>query len=168
MSWSDQRSRKRIAEFLVTVPALDETISLEQQNRILAEARAKKGLDQISARRAFVVEGAHLYGELLDFDDVVAERDGHETESSQRSALSFLSMHYRLWDEIAQDEDANRVDYHGSRMHSVVTDPEGDARAQIQRAVALAVRLGTATKEVAARFGFPSRIRFGIDQGRCS
>lgn len=119
------------------------------------------------ASRAFVVEGAHIYGHLLDFEKLVADRDNRETEESHQSVLRFLNMHYRLWDSILDDDDAYRVDYHGARLHAIVTSPEDDPRGQIERAVALAAKLNDATKRIAAAYGFPARVRFGIDQGKC-
>jgi class 3 adenylate cyclase len=167
MTWSESRSRTRIQGFLKTVPPVDDLATLAQQRRLIVEGRARGTLDALSTRKAFVVEGAHLYGQLLDFDGVVADTAGGETEFSQRRALEFLNMHYQLWDAVVDDEDVNRVDFHGARMHAVATQPTGDARGQVQKAVALAVRLAEASQRVANAFGFPSRIRFGIDQGRC-
>ena len=166
MAWSQERSRKRIEEFLKSVPELDENITLAKHRRMQAEALAKGLMDQATPRRAFVAEGAHLYGQVLDFETVLLEQD-RETGASHRRALRFLNMHYRLWDAIVEDDDADRVDYHGSRLHAIATEPDGSPRGQIERAVALAAKLASATRRVAEVYGFPTRIRFGIDQGRC-
>jgi class 3 adenylate cyclase len=123
-------------------------------------------MDRLSTRRAFVVEGAHLYGQLLDFDSVVSDPDGNETEASHRRLLQMLDTHYRLWDSIVENDDADRVDYHGARMHAIVSDPSEPIR-QVERAVALAVKLGNATRRISSYYDFPTRIRFGIDQGKC-
>lgn len=167
MSWNSARSRRRILEHLETAPEFDANLSLAKRQRMLVEARAKGLMDRMSSRKAFLVEGAHLYGQLLDFDQVVGESDGRETESSHRNLLRFLNMHYRLWDAIVEGDDADRVDYHGARMHGIVTVPENQPHNQIRRAVALAAKLGEATRRVASAYGFPARIRFGIDQGMC-
>jgi class 3 adenylate cyclase len=167
MSWNADRSRKRIYEHLNTVPEFDDRITLSSYAQMRADARASGDMDRRPIRRAFPVEGAHLYGQLLDFDRLVAESDDRETEASHKEALTFLHMHYQIWDSIVEGEDADRVDYHGARLHAVVTDPIGDARGQVERAVALAQKLTDASKRVAEAYGFPARIRFGIDQGRC-
>ena len=167
MSWNASRSRERIKKHLGTVPAFDGAISLMEHARQIRVAKASQTLDNVSPRRAFVVEGAHVYGHLLDFDSLVVDQQSRETEGSHSRLLGFLDMHYKIWDAVVDGEDADRVDYHGSRLHAVVTSPSGDARGQIERAVALATKLTDVTKRVAAAFGFPARIRFGIDQGRC-
>ena len=165
MAWNEARSRKRIQEHLKTVPQFDDHITLAKDARAMADDHGL--MAQLPTRRAFVVEGAHIYGQLLDFDDLVADRNNGETEHSHRNVLRFLNMHYRLWDSIADNDDADRVDYHGARLHAIVTSPEGDPRGQVERAVALAFKLNDATKRIAKAYGFPARIRFGIDQGKC-
>lgn len=165
MAWNRAHAKKRIQAHLNTLPEFDQHITLAKHARAMKEARQL--LDRAPVRRAFVVEAAHIYGQLLDFDSLVIERGGAETEQSHRTVLQFLDMHYRLWDSIVEDDEADRVDYHGARLHAVVAAPDGDSRRQIQRAVALAEKLTQASKRVAQVYGFPARIRFGIDQGKC-
>ena len=167
MSWNEARSTRRIKEHQKTVPEFDEKITLAKHTSLVVEARRRGLLDTLPNRRAFVVEGAHLYGRLLDFDSIVADNRGEETENSHRQILQFLDIHYRLWDEIVEADASDRVDYHGPRMHAVVTQPETDPEAQVERAYALAVQLTEASRRIAAAAGFTARIRFGIDQGRC-
>ena len=52
-------------------------------------------------------------------------------------------------------------------LHAVITSPAGDPAAQIEHAVALARKLTEAARKIGAAHGFPSRIRFGIDHGKC-
>jgi class 3 adenylate cyclase len=165
MSWKADRAGARIKEHMKTVPSVDGNVALDSQ-RALQEAKKSGLMGRLPTRQAFVVEGVHLYGNLLDFEDLVAE-NGSETEASHARLLSFLNMHYRVWDGIVDAESGDRVDYHGARLHAVITSPAGDAAAQIERAVALARKLGEAAKHVGQAHGFPSRIRFGIDHGRC-
>jgi class 3 adenylate cyclase len=167
MAWNEERSRRRIQEHKRTVPEFDDKITLAKYTVLMAEDRKKGLLDSASARRAFVVEGAHLYGRLLDFEKVAADTNGEETEQSHRELLQFLDLYYRLWDEIVEADSSDRVDYHGARMHAVITQPEGNADGQVARAYALAIRLAEASRRIAAAAGFSARIRFGIDQGRC-
>jgi class 3 adenylate cyclase len=161
MSWNADRAKTRIREHLKTVPAVDRNVALD------SAAVGKRGLlSRMPLSDAFVVEGAHLYGELLDFEDLVAEQ-GRETEASHRRLLGFLNVHYRVWDSIVDGDDGDRVDYHGARLHAVITSPVGDPAAQIEQAVALARKLTEAAQKVGLAHGFPSRIRFGIDHGKC-
>lgn len=164
MTWNEERAKSRIREHLKTVPEVDRHVALDSA---ATEEMRKRGLmSRMPLNQAFVVEGAHLYGQLLDFEDLVADK-GQETESSHRRFLSFLNMHYRVWDSIVDGDDGDRVDYHGARLHAVIASPSGDPAAQIARAVALARKLTEAAQKVGQAHGFPSRIRFGIDHGRC-
>ena len=165
MSWNADRAKSRIQEHLKTVPTVDRHVTLD--SAMAAESIRKRGLmGRLPLNQAFVVEGAHLYGQLLDYDDLVTE-GGQETEASHRDLLRFLDMHYRIWDSIVDGDDGDRVDYHGARLHAVITTPSGNAAEQIARAAALARKLTEAARKVGQAHGFPSRIRFGIDHGRC-
>lgn len=161
MSWNADRAKSRIREHLKTVPEVDRLVALDS-----AVVATRGLLSRMPLREAFVVDGAHLYGQLLDFDDLVADR-GEETEAAHRRLLRFLDMHYRVWDSIVDGDDGDRVDYHGARLHAVIASPVGDPAAQIERAVALARKLTEAARKVGEAHGFPSRIRFGIDHGKC-
>jgi len=161
MPWNQDRAKSRIREHLKTVPEVDRQVALD------SAVLTKRGLlSRMPNREAFVVEGAHLYGQLLDFEDLVTEH-GQETEAAHRRLLRFLNMHYRVWDSIVGGDDGDRIDYHGARLHAVITSPVGNPTAQIERAVALARKLTEAARKVGDAHGFPSRIRFGIDHGKC-
>jgi hypothetical protein len=166
MTWDAARSEARIRKHLTTVPAVADAVTLAKHVAMLQDARKRGDLDELSARRTFLVEGAHLYGQLLDFDDLVVVQ-GRETEASHARVLRFLHAYYRVWDAIVDGEDGHRVDYHGARVHAIVTEPDGSPRGQVERAVALASKLAEAARKVGDAYGFPARIRFGIDHGRC-
>lgn len=68
MSWNEARSKKRIRKHLTSVPEFDQHITLAKHTRLIVEARKDGLLERLPVRRAFVVEGAHLYGHLLDFE----------------------------------------------------------------------------------------------------
>lgn len=166
MPWKADRAEARIKEHLKTVPVVASNVTLDSHFTALAKARRSGLIERLPVRQAFVVAGVHVYGDLLDFDSLVAE-NGNETEASHRRLLGFLHMHYRVWDAIVDGESSDRVDYHGARLHAVITSPAGDPAGQVERAVALARKLEEAAKQVGRAHGFPSRIRFGIDHGSC-
>ncbi len=166
MGWNTARAEARIQNYIKTVPEVEQGVSLAKHLRLveLAQATARPG--QFPRGKAVRVDGVHLYGTLLDFENLVADNKV-ETERSHARVLTFSDMHYRVWDSIVGDDDCIRVDYHGPRIHVVITEPEGDSRGQIERSIALALKLGDAAKQVGDAHGFPSRVRFGIDQGAC-
>jgi class 3 adenylate cyclase len=163
MAWKADRAEARIRAHLNTVPAVASNVALDSA---LIKKQRSGLIERLPVRQAAVVEGVHLYGNLLDFESLVAE-NGNETEASHRRLLGFLNMHYRVWDAIVDGESSDRVDYHGGRLHAVVTEPAGDPAGRIERAIALAKKLDDAAKKVGAAHGYPSRIRFGIDYGSC-
>ncbi len=167
MSWNRDRSEQRIKEHLKSAPLFEPYVTLAQDRAFRTNARAKGLMDSLSTRRAFTVEGAHLYGQLLDFNSIAADNRGTETEQSHRLLLQFLDQYYQLWDQITEADAAERVDYHVARMHAVITQPEGDPVGQVEKAFALATKLAEASRRIGSALGVNVRIRFGIDQGRC-
>src|SRR5258708_12293857 len=152
MSWNADRAKSRIREHLKTVHEVD------RHDALGSAGLAKRGLlSRMRLREAFVVEGAHLYGQLLDFEDLVTEH-GQETETAHRRLLRFLNMHYRVWDSLVDGDDGDRIDYHGARLHAVIASPVSDPAAQIERAVPLARKLTEPPPNAAQPHGFPSRI----------
>lgn len=168
MAWNHDRAIARIKEHIKRAPTVDANVTLaEYRSRIKADLAAARAQNRFPNGRAIQVEGAHLYGQLVDFDDIVVEQGKGETENSHRKVLEFLNTHYQVWDSIVDGEDALRVDFHGPRLHAVVVHPVGNPREQILRAMALAAKLAEAATRVGRVYGVSSRIRFGIDQGRC-
>lgn len=164
MAWNENRAIARIKEHIKRAPSVDTNLTLA---RVRADAATARSEGRFPNARAILVEGAHLYGQLVDFDDLVVEQGKGETEASHKKVLDFLNTHYQVWDSIVDGDDALRVDFHGPRLHAVIVHPIGNPREQILRAMALAAKLGEAAARVGQAYGFSSRIRFGIDQGRC-
>lgn len=167
-NWNSKRARSRIAAHIKTAPTVDTNVTLKAHKKIMkTEIAAARAAGRFPAARAVAVEGAHLYGQLLDFEDVAVDSKREETLASHKKVLEFLHLHYSVWDSIVDADDALRVDFHGPRIHVVITEPTGDTRGQVQRAVALAAKLQEAAKRVGQARGYPSRTRFGIDVGTC-
>ena len=166
MPWSAARAEKRIKAHLGTVPSVEPNITLVKHAADMALSKDRGLVERLPVRRTFLVEGVHLYGQLLDFDIVVTE-NGRETTTSHERVLQFLDMHYRVWDGIVDGDSCDRVDYHGARLHAVIMEPDGNPRGQLERAIALAAKLSEASATLGRAHGFPSRVRFGLDQGKC-
>lgn len=150
MAWSEARSRTRIEKLVQSVPTAQVNVSVfddaflskrrtEIQSRRAAGGRSEELIFNVGPRSAVVVDGAHVYVQLLDFADAMLEQQ-RETEESHRRVLSMLHLHYAACDSIAERFEAQRVDYHGPRMHTVIVSPTGPENEVVraQRALAFA------------------------------
>ncbi|MGO9771223.1 MAG: guanylate cyclase [Roseiarcus sp.] len=179
MSWSRQNSEARISDFRRTVPqtgiAVQDFANIEMQRRMdLAKLRAQAATEEdlifnVKPNEAVVVNGAHVYVQLCDFGAALTEQD-RETEASHSRALSMLSLHYAICDRVAAKFEAQRVDYHGGRMHAVIVSPSGaqNARERAQKAVAFGDAVIRAIDEagrIAVNTPYRTRVRVGIDAG---
>lgn len=175
MAWNEDRARKRIRDFMDSVPEGD--IKVEDFRSFLAEARVRKGmvadasvraaLIDIPRNRAITTDAVHVYANLIAFNDVLTDA-GRETEASHRRALEFLHAHYQGCDELIDEFEMQRVDFHGSRLHAVVLAPEG-ADNEGER-VRIAVAFSAAFREMVERLGdkhpnFKTGVCIGIDSG---
>ncbi|WP_158332112.1 adenylate/guanylate cyclase domain-containing protein [Brevundimonas abyssalis] len=152
-------------------------IRVEDFQTFLTEARMQKGavadasvraaLVDIPRNRAITTDAVHVYANLIDFNDVLIEA-GRETEASHRRALEFLHAHYRGCDELIDEFEMQRVDFHGSRLHAVVLTPLGEEN-EGER-VRIAVAFAAAFREMVERLGddypqFKTRVCIGVDTG---
>lgn len=179
MTWSQARSRQRVRQFLSQAPQIKGALpdytggSLQARQRLLREqagVKAGGALDQLSPSTAIVVDGVHVYVQLLGFDDMLLE-NARETEASHRRALILLHFYYRLLDQLVLDGDGIRVDFHGARMHFVVAEPTGPhAGERVARALAIVEALEEAAISLPAQLGLSiprAPLRIGMDQGPC-
>lgn len=180
MSWSQQKSRQRIQAFRATAPA--GAISLKTfdhnyltQRRVLLDERVRLGgrreplIFDVPPGSAVRVDGVHVYIQMLDFASAMMERD-RETEASHRRVLSMLHLNYAACDQVADEFEAQRVDFHGSRMHAVIVSPPGpeNTRERAERALAFADAAKRAIEEVGRTTEsgrYSTRIRIGLDSG---
>ena len=103
MSWSRERSTARILEFLKSTPHTSISLrqfdqaSLNARRAAIAKAKAEYRQEElifnVGRNEAILVEGVHIYVQLLDYHDAVAEQ-GRETEGAHRKLLRLLHTHY--------------------------------------------------------------------------
>jgi len=181
MAWDVSRSRARIANLMNTVPRAAVLVENFDQGyldrrRIDLRARGRRlGQDEapifsVPDRRAVLVDGVHVYVNLIDYHDVMLE-EGRETEAASRRLMQFLHLHYSAADRIVADYEAQRVDFHGPRLHAVVVTPpgSGNERQRVLRAIAMANALKDTIEAAAPRLGktkLNTRVRIGIDTGK--
>lgn len=175
MAWNEGRARKRILQFMDGAPEGD--IRVEDFRTFLTDVRVQKGIAANASVRAALVDiprnkaittnAVHVYANLIDFNDVLTDA-GRETEASHKRALEFLHAHYQACDELIDEFEMQRVDFHGSRLHAVVLTPEG-TESESER-VRIAVAFSAAFREMVDRLGnqhpnFKTGVCIGIDSG---
>lgn len=183
MGWKAERSRERIEGFKRSAPEIRverlvedylPRIARERAFRAAAGARdqgAPALYDLPDGTAVVVPDAVHIYVRAISYDDVRLEQ-GRETEASHKRALAFLHLLYGSGDRVVQSIGAQRVDFHGARMHAVVTEPSarGDVVARIAKAIAIAREMMELAHEVERTLstgGFPLRFRVGADVGTC-
>lgn len=180
MAWSQERSQRRINRFLETVPqsavsvrTLDEDFLFERRGRADAVrppgVRREQVISELSRNAAVLVDGVHVYVQLLDFGAAMFEQQ-RETEASHRRVLGMLHLHYAACDAVAEEFDAQRVDFHGPRMHAVILSPAGPQNrgARARRALEFADAVKRAIAKAGERTGdgaFSTKVRIGLDSG---
>ena len=180
MSWNRERAVTRIDRLMANIPASSvgvEDFSEQYYPRRLHERQTASVLGEsqgppilrLPYQSALLVEGVHVYANLINFNDHLME-DGRETEASHRRTLQFLNLHYAACDALVEEFDIQRVDYHGARLHAVVATPVGadQAGARAIRAVAFAealMRLMEEANRSLAEGRLGSSVRIGIDSG---
>lgn len=178
MAWDLTRSRDRIIRLMQSVPtaAVDvrrfDRAYFEDRLRSIQARGRRPWLDEaaivsIPTRQAVLVDGVHVYVQLIDYHDRLQD-GGCETEASHKRVLQFLHLHYSATDRIVEEFTAQRVDYHGPRLHAVVVTPVDDERERVVRAVAFAATLKRTIEGAGQAIGgsrLQTRVRIGIDSG---
>lgn len=128
-------------------------------------------LESIPTNTAYRVDGVHMYGDILNLQDMLTVTDIEGVDCHKRT-LRFLDQHYRAVKRILDKVNARRVDFHNQRLHSLFTKPynteDNAEKKRVQRAVATAQLI----VDVLAETGdddehIPAaKMRIGIDTGR--
>jgi class 3 adenylate cyclase len=178
MSWSRKKSEERIRNFMQGIPQTSVVVrefdQMEAQRRTYLKTLRASGMAmdedlifKVKPSEAILVNGAHVYVQIMDFNEAMMEQ-GRETEAGHKRALTMLHLHYGICDRVAVEFEAQRVDYHGGRMHAVIVSPSGDAHARALKAVAFGnavISAIVAAGNVATNSAYRTRVRVGIDSG---
>jgi hypothetical protein len=125
-SWNKDRAKKRIDDKIASMPLKD--IEIKEYVR-------ETDLRGLPATVAYRVDGAHLYADILNLNDMLHVTDV-EGETCHKRTLRFLNLHYRAVHRIIGRVDAILVDFHNQRLHSVFAKPYDDEAKRVHRAVA--------------------------------
>ena len=181
MTWSLERSRDRIEKRKARVPATIIDVKsfneefLRGRRIVMADRGLRSGVGgdpifSVSPNEAVVTDAVHVYVQLIDYHDAIQGID-RETEAGHRRLLQFMHLHYSATDSVVEQFEAQRVDYHGPRLHSVVPTPTGSLmeRERVEKALAMASTLKSVIEGAGASFGQPglrTRVRIGVDTGK--
>ena len=180
MAWQHEQAQRRIRGLIDDAPVIDvrrfsdEYMPLYEARRAaLTAARERAGppLFDLPKGSAVLVDTVQIYIRITNYEEYQIE-EGAETEASHERALRFLHLYYSACDRVAESTSAQRVDFHGSRMHAVVLDSAGAGITQQRVADAFEfIRDFQAVAEQAntelAKSEFEARFRIGVDTGRC-
>jgi class 3 adenylate cyclase len=127
-------------------------------------------LENIPKNKAYRTDGAHLYVDILNVNDMLNCTDV-EGETCHKRTLRFLNQHYRAVHRILKECEVKRVDFANQRLHAVVLKPyntdEGAEAMRVHTGVAVAQMI----IDVLAETGdtdekIPdAKVRVGIDTG---
>lgn len=157
-SWKRSRADDRI------------TTRLEEVRNVeVLDFTREMSLENIPANRAYRMEAAHLYADILNLDGMLAATQ-EEGVDCHRRTLRFLNQHYRAVNRLLNACDTRRVDFHNQRLHAVVHKPYGaeEEGKRVDHAVATAALIMAVLQETGdSDEKIPAaQVRVGIDTGR--
>lgn len=158
-SWNHDRAAEHIDKKMADV----KDVKIKDYTRDMS-------LESIPTNIAYRVDGVHIYADILNLDDMLNITAVEGVDCHKRT-LRFLDQHYRAVKRILDKVDAQRVDFHSQRLHSLFTKPynsETNAETKrVQRAVATAqlvidvlAETGDDDENIPA-----AKVRIGIDTG---
>lgn len=177
--WDRTRSLERISRLRRSVPRGSVTVRefgkafADERRKRIVEAKARSPsfsedlIFDVKPSEAVLVDGVHVYVHLVDFHEQILDAS-NETEEGHRRLLQTLHVHYTACDAIAEEFEAQRVDYHGARMHAVIVTPADDEAGRLERAFRFADALKRTIEEIGetlSRGRYRTRVRIGIDSG---
>jgi class 3 adenylate cyclase len=155
-TWNEDRTTKRIDAKIDGLPLKE--IEIKEYVR-------DADLGNLPRHVAYRVDGAHLYADIVNLNDMLHVTDV-EGESCHRRTLRFLNMHYRAVHRILQRVDALFVDFHNQRLHSVVTKPYDTEAKRVHKAVAVGQLIIDVLAQTGEDADHPAaKVRVGIDTG---
>lgn len=159
-TWDHSRAKARIDQSIKDVSNVE-----------IVEYTKGLALENIPRAKAYRMDSVHLYADILNLDEILANQDSEGVRCHQRT-LRFLNLHYRAVHRIIARTETIRVDFHNQRLHSVIAKPynsESDAEAKrIRRAVAIAQLIIDVLKETGdEEEDIPAaKVTVGIDTGK--
>lgn len=176
MAWSKPRAEERIEKYLDSVPRTSVSVETFEKRyerfEVAAKAAGSPGytpLMKIPPSQAVLVHGVHVYVQLTDYHSMIGDVSRDRNERHKRM-LKFLHTHYSATDQVVIEYEAQRIDYHGPRLHAVIATPVGNDNEfdRIRRAIDFAMAVKRMIEVVGAKVlggEFATGVRIGIDSG---
>lgn len=158
--WKKARADERITKRLEEVKDLE-----------VIDYTREKSLDNIPLNRAYRVNGAHLYLDISNIDQMLGVTEVEGVDCHKRT-LRFLNLHYRAAARVVDECEAMRVDMANQRLHAVIAKPydttDNAESKRVHRAVAIAQLMSDVLSETGdSDEKIPTaRVRAGIDCGK--
>lgn len=130
MSWDEQKAKERVAEH--------DFNDLEVNVADLSREMDFHNLGTKDVRR---VQGAHLYVDVPNFHDAVADAKGDS--SKLKKLLRAASVLRRMQAEFLQNYDSQEIQLQGARLHCLVYKPYDDEATRAKQSVLLAISLNS-------------------------
>ncbi len=180
MAWRHEKARQRIRQLIEEAPQVEvrrfadeymPNYEARRERLVASGEQVSPPLFDLGKGSAVMVDTVQIYIRITNYDEYRIE-EGRETHASHERALRFLHLYYSACDRVIEQTSAQRVDFHGSRMHAVVLDQLGTGVDQQNIAEAFAfIRDFRAVAELAnqelANSEFTARFRVGVDVGPC-
>lgn len=156
-NWNKDRATKRINDKIASLPLKD--IEIKDYVR-------DTNLHALPGNVAYRVDGAHLYADILNLNEMLHVTD-IEGETCHKRTLRFLNLHYRAVYRIITRVDSILVDFHNQRLHSVFAKPYDDEAKRVHRAVATGQLIIDVLAQTGEDADHPAaKVRVGIDTGK--
>lgn len=180
MPWSYETAKSRIRKLIDSAPRVDvqkfrdDYMPLYEARKVAVAAGKEKAsppLFDLPKGRAVIVDTIQIYITMTNYEDYRLS-EGRETPESQADACAFLHLHYGACDRLAEKSDAQRVDFHGPRMHAVVLGQSegGVTQDDILKAFEFVRDFRQVAKEANENLAgsrFKAEFRVGVDIGTC-
>lgn len=180
MSWNAERARKRIKALSESAPRIEvqnfsdfysQRFGEWQDDKNDVGSTLQRALFDLPPGRAVIVETVQIYVNLINFNNYQKENN-EETERAHARSLNFLHLHYGACDRVIDHFSAQRVDFHGPRVHTVLINDSTDKSFQerVTEAIDLAeqlILLSEYANQQLTNGKYNASIRVGIDVGQC-
>jgi class 3 adenylate cyclase len=130
MSWDEQKAKDRVADHSFSDLEVD-----------VVELSREMDFHNLGTKEVRRVKGAHLYADVPNFHDAVANAGGDNQRI--RKLVRAASVLRRVQDDLLKELDVGRLQLQAARLHSLVYKPYDDEVGRATQAILLAITLNS-------------------------